>query len=133
MDYRSNNILPFTYVFPTFTLTANQSVVQTLQMEQSAQFELHEIFGTCTADADTDFMPNNFSVLFTDQSTHKQMSNLRVPQRNLCGPANGGYREVRPVIFAPGANIQADVLDLSGGGNVVTITWRGYLITGALQ
>ncbi len=133
MDYRSNLILPFTYVFPTVTLTANQSAQVTLQMEQSSQFELHEIFGTCTADTDTDFMPNNFSVLFTDQGTHKQMSNLNVPQRLLCGPSNRGYRQIRPVIFAPGTNILASVLDLSGGGNVVTITWQGYLIMGPLQ
>jgi hypothetical protein len=133
MDYRSNNILPFTYVFPTFTLTSGQSLVQTLQMQQSAQFELHEIFGSCTADADADVMPNNFSVLFTDQSTAMQMSNVRIPQRILCAPANQNYREVRPVIFAPGANIQADVLDLSAGNNVVTIAWRGYLILGSLQ
>ena|SRR5580765_4378366 len=133
MDYRSNNILPFTYVFPTFTLAASGATQQTLQMEQSAQFELHEIFGSSTRDAATDFMPNNFSVLFTDQSTHKQMSNLRVPQRLLCAPSNRGYRQVRPVIFAPGTNILADVLDLSAQTNVVQITWSGYLIMGVLQ
>ena len=133
MDYRSNNILPFVYVFPTFTLTANQSTQQTLQMEQSAQFELHEIFGSSDEDTDTDVMPNNFSVLFTDQSTHKQMSNLRVPQRLLCAPSNRGYRQIRPVIFAPGAVILADVLDLSGQNSVVQISWSGYLIMGVLQ
>ena len=133
MDYRSNNILPFTYVFPTFTLGANGSTQQTLQMEQSAQFELHEIFGSSDEDGDTDVMPNNFSVLFTDQSTHKQMSNLRVPQRLLCAPANLGYRQIRPVIFSPGTNILADVLDLSGQASVVQISWSGYLIMGVLQ
>ncbi len=133
MDYRSKNILPFTYVFPTFTLTSGQSLVQTLQMQQSAQFELHEIFGSCTADADTDYMPNNFSVLFTDQSTAMQMSNLRVPQRILCAPANQAFRQIRPIVFSPGAIIQADVLDLSAGNNVVTIAWAGYLILGNIQ
>ncbi len=133
MDYRSKNILPFIYVFPTFTLTSGQALVQTLQMQQSAQFELHEIFGSCTADADTDLMPNNFSVLFTDQSTSMQMSNLRVPQRILCAPSNQGFRQIRPIIFSPGAIIQADVLDLSAGNNVVTIAWAGYLILGSLQ
>lgn len=133
MDYRSNNILPFSYVFPTFTLGSGQSAQQTLQMEQSSQFELHVICGTSSADTDTDFEPNNFSVLFTDQSTHKQMSNLRVPQRLLCGPLNSGYRMVRPIIFAPGTNILADVLDLSSGSTTVQIVWHGYLVMGVLQ
>ncbi len=133
MDYRSNNILPFTYVFPVFTLTGNGSTQQTLQMEQGAQFELHEIYGTSSQDTDTDFMPSNFSVLFTDQITHKQMSNANVPQRLLCGPSNRGYRQIRPVIFAPGTNILASVLDLSGQSSTVTIAWQGYLIMGVLQ
>jgi hypothetical protein len=133
MDLRSNNIIPFVYVFPPIILSSGGSAQQTLQMEQSSQFELHEIGGSCTADADTDFMPNNFSVLFTDQSTHKQMSNLRVPQRVLCAPSNGGYLQRRPVVFAAGANILADVLDLSSSSNTVTITWTGYLIMGTLS
>ena len=133
MDYRSNNILPFIYVFPTFTLAANGAQQQTLQMEQSSQFELHEIFGSSDEDTDTDYCPNNFSVLFTDQSTHKQLSNLRVPQRLIAAPSNRGYRQIRPIIFSPGASILADVLDLSGQASVVQISWSGYLIMGPLQ
>ena len=133
MDYRSNNIIPFDYVFPVVTLLANGSSQQTLQTEQSSQFELHEIFGTSSYDAVTDYSPNNFSVLFTDQSTHKQMSNLRVPQRLLCAPSNRGYRQIRPILFSPGAIISADVLELSGHDSTVTIVWSGYLIMGVLQ
>ena len=131
-DYRSNNILPAWYEV-VITLSSGGTGTNTLVLEQASQFELHQIFGSSSADADTDFMPNNFSLQITDNSTGRQFMNARVPQRNLCAPSNGGYRLLRPVIFPPLANLLFDALDLSSGSNTVTISLAGYKIYGGIQ
>jgi len=132
-DYRSNNILPAWYGLTLTIAGAAGSITGNLVLEQSSQFELHQIFGSSDQDADTDFMPNNFSLSITDNSTGRQFMNIRIPQRNLCAPSNGGYRLLRPVIFPPLANLTFDALDLSAHANVITISLAGYKIYGGVQ
>jgi hypothetical protein len=131
-DYRSNNILPAWYeVIITTGVSVNATA--TLVLEQASEFELHQIFGSSDQDAAGNFMPNNFSLQITDQSTGRQFMNARVPQRNICAPSNGGYRLIRPVIFPPLCNLLFDALDLSAHANVITITLAGYKIYGNVQ
>ena len=132
-DLRSNNILPAWYgvvVGPLLTTAAGQG---NLVLEQSSEFELHEIFGVSTEDDPNDPQSNNFSVKISDESTGRALSNIRIPQVALCAPANDGYRFLRPVIFPPLANILCDVLNLSGNTNTITIVLAGYKIYGAIQ
>lgn len=124
-SFSSLKVLPYTYIL-TVSLTANASASANLTMESNSEFELHYLMASCSADADTDFMPNNFTAQLTDQSTGRVMSNGKVPQRCMFGPANSGLRQIRPVVFPPSAVIQADVTDTSGGVNVVTFSLIGY-------
>jgi len=127
-DARSKNIIPFMYVVVTNVIAANGNAQQTLGLAADSEFELHYILGTCTEDVDTDFMPNNFSCQITDQSTGRNLSNLRVPARNLCGPSNGSIFMRRPVIFPAQANLLFDFLNLTGNNNTITLTLVGYKI-----
>jgi hypothetical protein len=127
---KSNKVIPFWAVVPTASLGASTSNTFVLQLGQDSYFEWHGLWASTDQDADTDFMPNNFSVLIKDLSTGIQLMDQRIPQRILCGPANGGFKRlVRPVQFNPGANISFDVLSLySGGALVVTLVLDGYKI-----
>lgn len=131
-DYRSVNIIPFDYVI-SLALSSGGSLVASLTFAQDSQFELHQWAASSTKNGDTDVMPNDFSVLVTDLSTGRSLSNLRVPQRCFAAPANPFYRLIRPVIFPPGANLQFDALDLAADTNTVTIVLRGLKIFQGVQ
>lgn len=131
-DYSTKNIIPFDYLVQ-LTLSANQRLSTNLVMMSDSQFELHRIAGSCTADADTDFMPNGFELQINDLSTGRQFSNDLIPQRVICAPANGSYRLMRPVQFPPNANLQFDFRDVSGAGNTVKIVLQGFKIFGDIQ
>lgn len=124
-DIRNNKILPFDYVVVSAALTANAAGVSTLTLQADSWFELHGYFGSCTEDLDTDFMPNNFSVQISDQSTGRFLSSARVPQRAIGAPANGGLLLLVPVAFPPNATLTFDFLNLTANTNTVTLTLRG--------
>ncbi len=124
-DYRAKNTLPAWYAI-SVVLVGSAANTGTLILDQDSEFEMWDIFGSSTQDADTDFMPNNFSVMITDQGSGRRLSNIRIPQRNICGPANGAYRLPMPVIFPPNANLLFDVLDLSTQASTATIVLCGY-------
>lgn len=132
MDYRTQNIIPFDYVI-VLALTSGGSLVGNLVMAQDSQFELHQWAASAAADADTDTMPNNFSVQVMDLSTGRAFSNLRVPQRAFSAPSNPFYRLMRPVLFPAAANVQFDALDLSSSTNAVTLVMRGFKLFHPVQ
>jgi hypothetical protein len=132
-DYRSNNIIPAWYGLSIGPITASSSLQGNLVLEQSSEFELHQIFGSSSEDDPNDPQPNNFSVSITDNGTGRQLMNIKIPQSHLCCPANNGYRLVRPVIFPALCNLLFEVLDLSGNANTVKLTLAGYKIYGSIQ
>lgn len=119
------NLIPFKYRVE-LALTALELDSVELTLANDSWFELHQISGSSSADTDGDFMPNNFSVQITDQSTGRVFSNALVPQRILCSPANFNYREKRPVQFAPNASLRFQFQDLTNDVNTVSITLDGY-------
>lgn len=125
-DNRSRNILPFWYNVVSPALTSGGTGQTVLTLQADSDFELFQLMGTCTADLDTDFMPNNFSVQITDQSTGRILMNNRISERQLCSPANGGAILRRGVIFPAQAVLLFDFLDLSGGSNTAQVTLMGY-------
>ena len=126
-DLRSSKVLPFIYLVSSTALTGNGSSVQTLAMQADSEFELHQFAASSSIDAAANVMPNNFSVQITDLSTGRQLMSARIPQRVLCGPANGGFGLLRrPIIFAAQANLSFDFLDLSGSTNTVSLCLIGY-------
>lgn len=133
MDYKSSNILPFDYGL-VITLTSGQQLQQTLSLAADSVFELHLISASSSVDAVGNVMPNSFEVKIRDDSTGRDFSQIRVPQRVLNGTANAGpYRMARPVQFAPNANLVFDFLETSAGANIVKIFLRGFKIFGSIQ
>lgn len=122
----TENMIPFVYVMAATALGANANSTFTLTMAPDSDFELSYLLGTCTEDADTDFMPNNFSCLITDVGTGRQLANARVPQRNLVGPSNGTLYQRRPIIFGAQTVLSFDILNLTANSNTVTICLYGY-------
>lgn len=127
MNYESKLIIPFTYIV-TGTVGANAAVQSTLTMAADSSFELLCFMGSCTQDADTDVMPNNFSVQIQDQSTGRYLSNARVPQRNLAGNTGNGWGAVEkyPIRFPASCVMVFDFLDLSTAGSTITMSLKGY-------
>lgn len=134
MNYQSNLIIPFEYVVTSgaTALAGNASAQVTLTLSADSAFELLAILGTSTLDAATDYSPNNFSVQIIDQSTGRQLSNARVPQRNMFGAMTGNLPEKYPIRFPASCVLLFDILNLSGSSNTVTITLKGYKVYGSL-
>lgn len=133
MDYKSSNILPFDYGL-SVALTSGQQLQQTLTLAADSVFELHLISATSSADTVGNIMPNSFEVKLRDDSTGRDFSQIRVPQRVLNGTTNAGpYRFARPVQFAPNANLVFDFLETSAGSITVKVFLRGFKIFQLIQ
>ena len=128
MDENSNvNMIPFSYVLQSSTITANGTGVGNLQFDSDSSFELFAIVATSTADVNSDFSSNNFSVLLRDGTTGRAFANQQIPQRVFAGNAFNGILERRPVVFVPNSKLSADFTNLTGNANfIVTITLHGY-------
>lgn len=125
----NKNRVPFVYLISTVALAANASQQVLLTMQTDSSFELHSIFGSSSLDNATDFAPNNFSCLITDQTTGRQFANVRIPQRVLCGSAFQGALVRVPITFAPQASVQFDILNLSATSpNTINLALHGNKI-----
>ncbi len=133
MDYRINNIVPFSYMKVTVLAASASNQQDSLTLDQDSQFELHQIFASATSDADTDFMPNGFEVLIIAGSGGRMLANLPIPQRCMCSPSNGGYRLLRPILFPPQTNLQLQYNEISTSTNTVKLVFHGFKIFGSLQ
>ena len=122
--------IPFDYI-AILTLAANGQATVALQIQQDADFELHNILGVSSKDAATDNHSNNFTVLWKDSSTGRQFSNAPVPQSAFGGPSNGSIREFRPIVLSKSTQMEFSATDISGFANVVTIILKGYKVFGA--
>jgi hypothetical protein len=133
-DNTNANLIPFDYLVSSGVLLASASVIVPLTLQADSWFEWHYIAGTGTLDNTTDFSPNNFSVLISDQSTGRALANFRIPQRVLVMPANMGMRLLRPILLPPAANLLFDILNLSGGSsNTVSLVLRGFKVFSQIQ
>lgn len=126
-NFQSDDVLPFSY-FLSITLASSGNGSQNLTLEASSHFEHHYWMASSSLDAATDIMPNRFTVQITDQSTGRQLSNGKIPQRCLFGPSNNSLRQIRPVVFKPNAVLQFDFTNLIASENVVSIVLVGYKI-----
>lgn len=125
-DLNNVNILPFDYVVSSGALTGSGNGVATLALQADSKFELWGIHSSATSDADTDFIPNGWTVIIQDMSTGRQMSSSNVPQRVLTPAPSGGWRYPRPIVFPPSANLQFTFTDTSTSTNTITLVLRGY-------
>ncbi len=124
--YKNTLIIPFTYIV-TQVLTAGQAAQTQLTMASDSAFELLSFVASSTLDADTDVIPNQFSVQVTDQSTGRQLSNARVPQRMYVSSTyTAGAVEKYPIRFPAQCVLLFDFLDTNGGGQTITFGLKGY-------
>lgn len=125
-DYRNKNLIPFNYDVQ-ITLLASASGTVNLTLASDSVFELHRILASTSLDLNTDVNSNRFTVLISDQSTGRQLSNARIPQRILC-PATYPILQPRPVQFPPNAIMQFDFTNLIASTIVIDLVFNGYKI-----
>ena len=130
MDLTNRNAIWFWYTVTATIAAANGTAQTTLILQSDSYFELHTISGTGGATAATEnatVNPNNFSLSIRDQTTGRDITQGRVPQRLLCGNAFNGAPVIRrPLLFEPQSNLFFDFLDLTGAiNNSITLTLAG--------
>lgn len=125
--YPNTLVLPFTYLVSSGSMSGNSSTQVTLTMAADCSFELLAFVASCTSDADTDVIPNGFSVQITDQSTGRNLSNARIPQRMFSSStyASMAY-EKYPIRFPASCVLLFDFLETSGSTNTINIGLKGY-------
>ena len=127
MQANNRSVVPFSYLVTSASIAASGQQQVNLTLQTDSFFELQAFQGSSSLDADTDFMPNNFSVQITDQSTGRQLSSGKVPQRLYCGPANQSVLERIRIVFPPQASLLFDFTNLdAGNANVVSFVLKGY-------
>lgn len=124
----NQNKIPFYYSLTTAAMAGNGTDTKTINIAADADFELTYFLGSSSVDLDTDFMPNNFKVKITDQSSGRLLTSDYINQRNICGPSNGTLYQRYPVIFKSLSEIVFDFVELSGGTNTVNFVMAGYKI-----
>lgn len=126
-NFKSGQVLPFIYnVQVTLANTVGATASTTLTTDSSSFFELHQIAGSSSLDADDDFMPNNFTLQIVEQSSGRQLTNTQIPQRIICGPANQGIQLRRLVSFPPNTSFQFTLINNIATANVVDISLVGF-------
>jgi hypothetical protein len=126
-NFKSAQVLPFFYVVQaTLGATVGATATVNLTTDSASYFELHQIGGSSSLDADTDFMPNNFTLKISEQSTGRDLTGGQIPQRCICGPANQGWQFRRLVNFPPNTTFQFTVVNTIATANVVDIVLHGF-------
>lgn len=127
MEANNRSVIPFVYQVTTSAIVASGQQQQSLTLQTDSFFELQAMLGTSSLDLDNDFMPNNFSVQITDQSSGRQLSSAKIPQRLYCGPSNGSILERVRLVFPPQATLLFDFTNLdSGSSNTINFILKGY-------
>ena len=119
----------FIYVVEPITLAAGSSGTARITLDADSDFELVQFAASTSADAATDILPNNFSVLIRRDTTGQGLMNLRVPQRILCAPANRNAALLQyPVVFSAKETLTFDFLNLTSSQITVTFCMIGYKV-----
>lgn len=103
--------IPYTYSAISAALNHGASTTVPLLLDQDADFELHEIFGSSSADdvatANGGMLairPNYFSVQISDKTNGRLWSDALLPQ-SIYARVPGGYKLYRPVLLARRSNL----------------------------
>lgn len=126
----SNSKIPAWYQVPTTTLGANAAGTFVLQTDGDSIFELDAFMGSSSADAATDFSPNNFTVKIQILSSNRNLTNVDIPQRILCPAQLNPYRLRCPIQFQPNSQFQFSFLNLTAGNLDISFALVGYRIYG---
>lgn len=120
--------VPFRYSVSSGVMIASAQITQPLTLDAQSQFELHEIVGTSSADAETNAKENNFTVLIA-QLNGQQWSSAPVPQQCICTQAQRGWLFKLPVILPPRFQLTFAFADLGAGGTHL-VELVGFMLKG---
>lgn len=127
MKIYSDSMIPFTYVV-SVTCGASAIGSAVLQLDNSSDFVLTNVFAVSTQDNPLQPSPNNFDVIFSDTGTSRQFMNDYVPQPLLAGNAFNGTPEDARVTFIKNTNLNINVRNKVASTNVVTVAFKGYKV-----
>lgn len=127
MKIYSDSMIPFTYVV-NVTCGASAIGSAVLQLDNSSDFVLTNVFAVSTQDNALQPSPNNFDVIFSDTGTSRQFMNDYVPQPLLAGNAFNGTPEDARVTFIKNTNLNINVRNKIASTNVVTVAFKGYKV-----
>ena len=127
---RNANVVPFIYAVE-ITLTASSLGSSNITLSADSWFELVSLdASTDQASNQTDYNPNSFSVLITDQGTGRALSSAKIHQRNICGNACHGRFQRNSVRFAPQTTLQFEFQNLVSATNNIQLSLVGYKLFG---
>lgn len=117
-DVPPRNVQPFLFGF-TVTLTALGTSTQSVRITQEADFVANAVVGASTGD---------FTVLFRQDSSGRQFSNIPVQSSALLGTAQRpGYFQ-KPWYLPANTTATFDLTDLSNASNTLYFYLAGYKI-----
>lgn len=123
---KNSKMVPFDYIIE-ITLSANGLGSKNITLAADSWFTLLAYRASTDAAGNaTDFAPNYFSCMITDQGTGRQLQSTKTPQRILAGTAYMGQHERIPISFAPQTILQFDFQNLSAEELDVTFGLIGY-------
>lgn len=107
--------VPFRYGVSSGVLAGSAVATIPLTLDAGSSFELHKIVGTSSGDAESNIVPNNFTVLIA-QVNGQQWSSLPVTQECFCPQVEEGWSFKLPVILPPRFALSFAFTDLGPGG-----------------
>ncbi len=126
MGNNVNSLIPFTYLVTSSSLALNAAGTFNLQIQQDSSFILSAILGSSSQQDPTDYSPNEFTCLITDQTTGRQLMSSALDQRLLCGDAYRSVLQRQPVEFLPNSNLSFQITNLNASANVIKIALMGF-------
>lgn len=115
--------IPMAYVVSGIP-AANAQVIIPLLLDQDADFELHEIFGSSSADAVGDVRPANFTFQISDKSNGRNWSDNPIPQVVISKIPDGMLIK-RPVLLQRRSNMSITFNNLTAGPITCTVVLIG--------
>lgn len=118
-------VQPFIYKVQV-TVSPSGSGSTSLTLATDSQFRFAYYSASTSLQDATDPNPNDFEVLI--KVNDQDLSNLRIPQRIICAPANQNNSIVQPTIYEPKSQFVFDFLNLIAGeaSNVITFCLVGH-------
>lgn len=124
-----SRFIPFTYTVRVAFITGSSVSNANIIIDSDSTFELHQWLAISTAAVTTLGYQNGFSIMVTDATLNRQMSDARIPQALFAGSTytNGASTEKMHVRFTPNTVLLLDLLDLTNSrDNVAYIGMKGY-------
>jgi len=119
MEREIQRLVPYHLSTEIVALSANAAVTLTVSVPGDADFECRYITAKHTSPL--------LSVLYRDGGTRMELMNRATYVGNVSGSGAQPYVIPSPALFVRNANIELDIVELSGSTNTFQITFNGFL------